>query len=763
LLASLLCVQGASLAVINAVGFESQGVIENLLSSVAAGVSWDTTIKRSGAASGRCNASAATAFFTFGAYDLSTATHGNMARTAETFFTFYMYFATLPSATMGTVRFRASSGSEIVRINVGTGGAVTLVGTATSATVATLSTGQWYRMEMRVTSNGTCGLSIDGGTEVTVTGNNFTLDRIIMGPNASATADVYFDDLVIDTTTFHIDPQITIGKPTGAGTHTAWTNGTGTTYAVVDEIPMNTGDYIQNTSGTNAAHTFTMESSATIGFSNTITAVIPFLAVVEPTSTTTSISVRLRSGGTDYDSTAADLGTSTRSSKAWINELDPDTGAAWTSSDFDNIEVGVLKGSDSSSVRVLEVYVMVLTTVVVVPALLVLSAAAGVATATTVLASPTSLSLSSAAGGSSPSLSLQAPTALTLQSIAGLSSSTLALRSPSLLTLSTVSGAASPTIQVSSPVFLALNQVDGVATAAGTVITANGIMVLSLVAGLSSPTLALASPTMLSLSAVAGVATPTLALQSPALLTLSQIAGLATPTLDLTAPGVPYLTLHSDGLSSASNAVTTPVFLTMQAGGIATAAATVQTSALLVLGTMAGVASPTLGLTSPALLVMTADGVATSTMALTAPALLSLSSAAGLSNATMGVISPALFTLLADGLSSASLAVKSPALLTLSTGGVALPTMGLSSPAILVLSTAAGIATVAISEISLGPTTRARIGAGLVEVVGLPSGVAPTLRVTAGHIPIVRISGGTMRPVIIQAGTARPVRINGGY
>lgn len=728
------------MAVLNVVGFETQGATESLVAT-SPSVSWSTAIKRSGSASLRVNAAATTGFMTIGAYSPTTAVYGEIGRTAQTFCTFYMYFTTLPGATMGTVRFRNAAGSEIVRINVGTGGAITLVGTATSATIATISTGQWYRMEMRVTSNGTCGLSVDGGTEVTVTGNNFTFDRIIMGPSSGATSDMYFDDLVIDDATFHVDPQVTIGKAIGSGTYSAWTDGTGSTFAEVDEVPPNVADYIQNTSGTNVAHTFDMTSAATIGFSNTITAVVPFLIAAESVSATTSISVRLRSGGTDYDSTAADVGNTTPVAKAWIKELDPATGAAWTSTNFDAIEVGVLKAADASTVRVHEVYVMVLTTVVVVPAMLTLSSAPGAATATMTLASPTTLTLGASAGVATAALAVRSPALLSMTA-SGLSNATAALSAATYLILGGAGGLSAATLSVRSPALLSM-LADGVATAAATVITASGIMVLSASAGISSASVVVASPVFVVLGATDGLSSAALALRSPALLSMTA-AGVASAIAVVSAPGIAYIVLQADGLSSASGAITTPVSLSITAAGLSTAVATVSTIGYLVPATIAGVATATLAVKSPALLALsTVANVATATLVVFSPANVIVGAVAGLSNATITVKSPALLQLSADGLSNATLAVKSPALLSLTASGLSNASALVSSKTLLVIH-ADGTSLATITELSLGPSTKVRIGGAIL--------LRPVL-----------IQGGTQRVVHIGAGYTNPVRIPGGF
>src|SRR3990172_7417706 len=122
---------------------------------------------RTGAYGLRCNpAASASGYNLIGGYT-STGGKVGLARSAQTWFTFYVKFASLPS---GTVRFAWVGGAptEGVRLNCDSSGNVTITGTTTSATVATISAGTWYRVDLRVTTSGTCGVAIDGGAEKTV-------------------------------------------------------------------------------------------------------------------------------------------------------------------------------------------------------------------------------------------------------------------------------------------------------------------------------------------------------------------------------------------------------------------------------------------------------------------------------------------------------------------------------------------------------------------------------------------------------------------
>lgn len=286
----------------------------------------------------------------------------------ETFITFYFRIDTLPGAVMSFISARSSVNAVLASLQIDASGHLTIAdgSGSSSSTVATLSTGVWYRIDWRVTNGGTCGVKVNGGTEGTITGSNNAFARLWIGNlGSSDTCDMYYDDLVMGTAAFPAAPHNPCIRraavPTGAGNYSAWTDGTGSTFAEVDEIPCDGATtVIQNSAGTNAAHTFAMENAADIGVIGTIYGVMVAAFIAETVSASTLASVRLRSGSTDSDSTSADVGSISYLPTQKIFLADPADSGAWTTTRFDALEAGVVKGADNSSVRCSSVYLYVL-------------------------------------------------------------------------------------------------------------------------------------------------------------------------------------------------------------------------------------------------------------------------------------------------------------------------------------------------------------------------------------------------------------------
>ncbi len=355
------------MAVLNFGGAELGTTLDTI--AIAGGGSLPTSgggVPRTGTYAYRCNTAGSAKWSSFGAIN-SNGRPANMARTAATYYTLYLKFTSLPSTNVDVLSVRNSAGSAVVAVNVNSSGQVTLVGTSTSGTVATLSTGTWYILTLRVTSNGTSGLAVDGGTELTVTANNVTQDRLALGTFGSATMDAYFEDWVIDDASFWGSPAVKISVPTGAGTAgSGWDTGTSNLYSAVDEIPHNTTDYIASTGAgdTNKVRRFTMQSATTIGgLSNTIINVQAVGIMRESSSTSTLGTVGLRSSSSEVTGTMADIGDTNYVGIFLNNALDPNGSIAWTTSGFNAIEIGAHKGSDESGIRCTALYAMVLTAI----------------------------------------------------------------------------------------------------------------------------------------------------------------------------------------------------------------------------------------------------------------------------------------------------------------------------------------------------------------------------------------------------------------
>lgn len=345
------------LGVNNFTGFETGDTSDALGTNGTFSI--QTSIKRTGTYALRVNPSAATGAYIMGA--IAAAKNANLTALSEVFATGYIYIATMPSANSPILYITNSASSALVTVMCDNSGVVTLVGTSTSGAIATLSTGQWYRFELRGNTSTTCGLSIDGGSETTVTGNAVLPQRVILGTIASATMDVYYDDCALSDDDFVTTPEVKVALPIGAGTDSSFTNGTGSTFAEVDEVPHDSGTtYLQNTAGTSVAHTLDMQAAATVGIAGTIVAVKPIAIMAEETSTSTLGGVRLRSGSVNYEHAAVDIGTTAYVAIQQVLPRDPNGWGAWDSTAFDAIEVGPFKGTDASSIRATAVYAMVL-------------------------------------------------------------------------------------------------------------------------------------------------------------------------------------------------------------------------------------------------------------------------------------------------------------------------------------------------------------------------------------------------------------------
>lgn len=195
------------------------------------------------------------------------------------------------------------------------------------------STGAW---EVKV--NGTTVISqsgIDtrnGGTGVI---NNMLL--IQNGGNNRTYDDMYFCS---GSTSFLGPGRVITGMPTGDGGNTQWTPNTGNRWAAVDEIPHNSDtDYIaSSTSGQRNTFTF-----AALGITGTIKAVVLGLVARKDDAAVRQIKSTVRRSSTDYDgSKAVDMLAAYAHFDGDVMAVDPSDSGAWTVSDVDSSEFGVV-------------------------------------------------------------------------------------------------------------------------------------------------------------------------------------------------------------------------------------------------------------------------------------------------------------------------------------------------------------------------------------------------------------------------------------
>lgn len=346
------------MATINTFGFETRSAgaaIEAAVVSGSPGI--NTTDPRTGAACLEISAaSGAAELIRVGERD-ANGRAAAFSRTAETFYTFYFRFVSIPTVNSDFASVVTSGGANVVVVNVTTAGAVRLIGATTSATIATVSTGIWYRMDLRVTSNATSGGKIDGGSEQTCTAQNVTQGLLQFGRSGTTATvlAVLFDDVMISDSGFPAAGSFKVAAlyPVGAGATAGWTNGTGNTFAEIDDWA--TGAHDSDTTNISASATddnlssdFDMTTCATAGVNGTIVSVVGVAAMKTDSVTGTSAAGALMraADGTEYIvATPLELTTPYTARSVGPYDTDPETGAAWTTSGLDATTFGVKAGT----------------------------------------------------------------------------------------------------------------------------------------------------------------------------------------------------------------------------------------------------------------------------------------------------------------------------------------------------------------------------------------------------------------------------------
>lgn len=268
-------------------------------------------------------------------------------------------WSTLPPATeFRTIASMRDSGTTQVNLRLNSDGTLEMVrGSAGSAitggkSVLTIAAGDFHHFEWDVTINNTTGagqLIVDGvtsffsftGQNTRITANNQANETIVRNV-PSSTGDTSFtddiDDVIIhDGAAFVGDLRIGIFNPTGAGTYSEWdANGAATLWEAVDDTAQD-GD-------TTYASTAVVGEKQTFAFSDIpITADISFVQHVWVAKKTDAgpkeIKRRTKSDSTESTGTAFALTTSYARYRQMEN-VDPDTGIAWTAAGFNSAEFG---------------------------------------------------------------------------------------------------------------------------------------------------------------------------------------------------------------------------------------------------------------------------------------------------------------------------------------------------------------------------------------------------------------------------------------
>ena len=219
-----------------------------------------------------------------------------------------------------------------------------LVATSTTA----LATSRWYLIDLKtqIADSGAYELKLNGTSEFSGSGADLlnaagSTVVFLFGKldDSTATGTLYFDDWFCDDSTAPTaTASVLLNVNSDAPTYTAWTND----YTSVDEIPPDTSDAI-TTSTSGNAETVNFESASSAGVVSDIDAVESIVLVRKTASQTASVKHRRRTASTDYDLSAYTFATQ----YTWyllgkVDETNPNTSSAWTTSQVDAFEVGVV-------------------------------------------------------------------------------------------------------------------------------------------------------------------------------------------------------------------------------------------------------------------------------------------------------------------------------------------------------------------------------------------------------------------------------------
>ncbi len=289
------------------------------------------------------------------AYYVTAALHyliKNISSVSTIYFKFWFYPYSTPYA-HPIISFYDDVGVQVT-LRLNTNMTLTLLRGTISGTVLgtgtkVLSLNTWYLIEGKILINDTTGiaqLKIDGALPLDIdfsgdtqnqTGD--TITKIYLGNvDVSYSGYNYFDDFVLDDAALVGDTRIQAISPTGAGNSTNWTPSAGNNWDCVEEIPASDANYL-TTNSNDILDTY--QASNLTGAVVSIRCVqVQARSVKEGASTPQNLKLAVRTGGSDYLSGDKAVPVSFKSLfNIW--ELNPNTSAAWMTSDVDGVEIGI--------------------------------------------------------------------------------------------------------------------------------------------------------------------------------------------------------------------------------------------------------------------------------------------------------------------------------------------------------------------------------------------------------------------------------------
>jgi len=332
---------------------------------------YSTTIKRTGKYSLQCKGNGgapSTAYFTVGEAGPADGTGVGVTSNRDAFYlTFWLYtvqYLTSGSqniatnnGNMSSLKFDSSGKLQLAYRN--SGGTSVTVGSLSAA----LSLNAWHRIDFSVTgilTATTTGMTesfkVDGTTVDTQSGlvsNLLDGSQITMGFQGNGTYEFYFDDVILRDDTFQSDDAgVLLLRPNSAGNQSQFSG----SYLDVDELPSDQATTAITSATAAQAETVGLRDTSAAGIGGTVYGVINYAdCAVSAGTSSIKYKVRLRTGATNYDSSVEVNQPSTiwhQSSTSPGHDfyaLNPNTSAAWTLSDLDSLESGLVISSQTGT------------------------------------------------------------------------------------------------------------------------------------------------------------------------------------------------------------------------------------------------------------------------------------------------------------------------------------------------------------------------------------------------------------------------------
>jgi hypothetical protein len=309
----------------------------------------------------------------------------------------YVNFATLPSAENKILGFRASGGFGVPQTNISIDntGALRLYNNTTTqigSASSPLSTGQWYRIELKIDKTPAGGsqiveAKIDG--VVFATASNLTVNQaqsIVIGGNlnseAQTTGNWFFDDIAVnDSTTsnqntypgpghiIHLKPNAA-GDVNGFLVQVGGTAGSSNNFTRVNEVTPNDATSYNASAALNAEDLFNCDDSG-IGSSDLVRVVSVGVRMANLVSAdaTAAIKLEIEKTGSGTKSQSADIipNSTSFATNAAANPRnyplttyqDPD-GANWTQTTLDSMQIGYIEDvANTQSIAISAIWALV--------------------------------------------------------------------------------------------------------------------------------------------------------------------------------------------------------------------------------------------------------------------------------------------------------------------------------------------------------------------------------------------------------------------